>query len=129
MRDAPWTTWQLVTTTPLDRTMKPVPIPSPCSGAPVEDAWYTFVVTLTTDGSTLAATAAYGSDPASRGGTGEIGLAGVAAPWAGAFVHAANRRAAPAIRGRNGLALVAGFTRGVRSRSWQGSARFGRRST
>src|SRR5918995_1760877 len=77
MRDAPCTTWQLVTTTPLDRTMKPVPIPSPCSGAPVEDAWYTFVVTLTTEGSTLEATAAYGSDPASRGGTGEIGVVGV----------------------------------------------------
>ena len=37
IRDAPCTTWQLVTTTPFARTMNPVPTPLPCSGCPVGD--------------------------------------------------------------------------------------------
>src|SRR5919106_6007047 len=115
MREAPCTTWQFVTITPLGPTMKPVPIPSPCSGVPVEEAWYTFVVTLTTEGSTRAATAAYGSPPASSGGTGEAAVTGGVAPLTVASVHAARRMATQAISGSSRPVVVAGFTRGVRS--------------
>ena len=67
IREPPSTTWQFVTITPSDRTMKPVPTPCPSWALPNWSVWKMSVVTLTVAGRTRAATAATGSLPGSSG--------------------------------------------------------------
>src|SRR5919106_4779390 len=77
-----------------------------------------FVVTLTTDGRTRAATAAKGSRPGSRGGSGDA--AGLVLRSA-VSVQAPSRRVSETVSSRDRLKDVTGFTGGVRSRSDRGS--------
>ena len=69
--EAPSTTWQLVTMTPSDRTMNPVPTPWPSWGLPNWSAEKMSVVTFTVAGRTRFTTAATGS---LVGGSGEVNV-------------------------------------------------------